>query len=83
MDATRGSVKDANQITNAYIAPVRVGEEVAGITAICARPENALLPITDAMEAFTMQVRGKPASEIEAVLNNARAAAAKAAETKK
>jgi hypothetical protein len=55
-----------------YIGPSTFGEIRDGITAICKRPENSLIPISEALKAFTMQVKGKPQSEIDRSLNIAR-----------
>jgi len=66
------SVASFRRITDAYVGPVSVGEVRAGITEICKRPENSLIAISDAQQAFIMRVQGKPRSEIDRTLNIAR-----------
>jgi hypothetical protein len=61
-----------------YFAPgINFGELKDGITEICKRPENSLVPVSLAFEAFIKQVRGKPQSEIDDFLNFARRTAIK------
>jgi hypothetical protein len=55
-----------------FAAPVANVDTIKGINAICARPENSLILVYDAMQAFIMQVKGKQPSEIEAFLARAR-----------
>jgi hypothetical protein len=56
-----------------FVVPgVSFGEMHQGVTAICKSSENSLIPIEVALAAFIMQVKGKPQSEIDDFLNNAR-----------
>ena len=62
----------AKDVETSYVGPSTFGEMQEGITAICKRPENSSIGISDALRAFTMKLRGKPQSEIDDHLNMAR-----------
>ena len=56
-----------------FSSSLTYGETVQGVTEICKRPENALLAIDYALEAFAMQINGKPQPEIDQYLSDKRA----------
>jgi hypothetical protein len=60
-----------------FSAPVSYGDLAKGVSAICERPENTLIRVSDAVPAFIMQVKGKPQIDIDAFLTSARASAIK------
>jgi len=69
----------AADTVNDFFQPAGVsnGDLMKGVSAICSRPENSLIPASDAVPAFVMQVKGKPQSEIDAFLARVRQASIK------
>jgi hypothetical protein len=70
--ATSGRSK-VNKIVGQFTAPgITLDEMREGVSPICKRPENSLIGISGALEAFIMEVKGKPQSDIDDYLNIAR-----------
>jgi hypothetical protein len=70
-DKTRAAATDT---ISKFYAPAGFinGDLLKGVSAICSRPENTLIPVAEVLPAFIMQVQGKPQSEIDAFLAHAR-----------
>jgi hypothetical protein len=60
------------QVWPKYDAGLTFGETRAGVTEICKHPENALIPVSAALIALSMKVKGAPQDQIDNYLTNQR-----------
>jgi hypothetical protein len=75
--ATTGRSK-INKIAAQFTAPgIPLDQMREGVATILKRPENSRIEISGALKAFIMEVNGKPQSDIDAFLTDARAGAIK------